>query len=82
MDSLSKTCLITKIIISVPTTSTLQIQAPAPLEFVQVYDATGRAVLHSSTVGQEVSVAHLPAGLYFVSARAGGRLWGARFMKE
>jgi hypothetical protein len=65
-----------------PATSTLQIQAPAPLEFVQVYDATGRVVLHSSTVGQEVSVAHLPAGLYFVAARAGGTVWGARFVKE
>ncbi|HLP95024.1 MAG TPA: T9SS type A sorting domain-containing protein [Saprospiraceae bacterium] len=64
-----------------PATSTLQIQAPAPLEFVQVYDAMGRVVLQS-TVGNEVSVAHLPAGLYFVSARAGGTVWGARFVKE
>ncbi|MBN8676984.1 MAG: T9SS type A sorting domain-containing protein [Chitinophagales bacterium] len=64
-----------------PATSILQIQAPAPLEFVQVYDAMGRVVLQS-TVGNEVSVAHLPAGLYFVSARARGTVWGARFVKE
>ncbi|HLP95026.1 MAG TPA: T9SS type A sorting domain-containing protein, partial [Saprospiraceae bacterium] len=64
-----------------PATSTLQIQAPAPLEFVQVYDVMGRMVLQI-TVGNEVSVAHLPAGLYFVSARAGGTVWGARFVKE
>lgn len=66
-----------------PVTDILQVQAPAPIESVWVYDAMGREVLRPKVSGERVSVSlgHLPAGLYFVSLRADGVVWGGRFWK-
>ena len=67
-----------------PATDMLQIQAPAFIESIWVYDAMGREVLRPNGSGERmsISVGHLPAGLYYVSLRAGGKLWGGRFVKE
>ncbi|MDO8368766.1 MAG: T9SS type A sorting domain-containing protein [Saprospiraceae bacterium] len=67
-----------------PATELLQINAPTPIESVWVYDAQGREVLRPNVSGDQasVSVAHLPAGLYYVALRAGGKIWGGRFVKE
>jgi hypothetical protein len=66
-----------------PATDMLQIQAPAFIESIWVYDAMGREVLrpNGSGVRMSISVGHLPAGLYYVSLRAGGKLWGGKFGK-
>jgi len=66
-----------------PATDMLQINAPALIESVWVYDALGREVLRPGVSGEQasVSVEHLPAGLYFVSLRAGGKIWAGKFVK-
>jgi len=66
-----------------PATDMLHINAPVPIESVWVYDALGREVLRPGVSGEQasVSVGHLPAGLYFVSLRAGGKIWGGKFVK-
>ena len=65
-------------------TDLLQLQAPEPIEAVWVFDATGRQVLRESVSGERVSVpvGDLAAGLYFVVVRAGGKIWGGKFVKE
>jgi hypothetical protein len=67
-----------------PANELLQIQAPAPIESIWVFDAQGNEVLRPNGSGERmsISVGHLPAGLYYVSLRAGGKLWGGRFVKE
>ncbi len=66
-----------------PATDLLQVQAPAPMEALWVHDAQGREVLRPVVSGERVSVSveQLPAGLYFVSLRAGGKIWGGKFVK-
>jgi hypothetical protein len=66
-----------------PATDLLQVQAPAPMEALWVHDAQGREVLRPVVSGERasVSVEHLPVGLYFVSLRAGGKIWGGKFVK-
>ena len=67
-----------------PSSDLLEIQAPAPIESVWIYDAMGRAVLQPGGFGlrASVSVGDLPAGLYFVSVRAGGRSWSGKFVRQ
>ena len=67
-----------------PATDLLQIQAPSTIESVWVYDATGREVLRPNVTGEQVSVStgHLPAGLYYVGLRAGGKVWNEKFVKK
>ena len=67
-----------------PATDLLQIEAPARIEAVWVHDAQGREVLRPLASGERISVSveQLPAGLYFVSLRAGGKIWGGKFVKE
>jgi hypothetical protein len=67
-----------------PSSDLLEIQAPAPIESVWIYDAMGRAVLQPGVFGlrTSVSVGDLPAGLYFVSVRAGGRSWSGKFVRQ
>ncbi|MDO8970559.1 MAG: T9SS type A sorting domain-containing protein, partial [Saprospiraceae bacterium] len=66
-----------------PATDLLQVQAHAPIEALWVHDAQGREVLRPVVSGERVSVSveQLPAGLYFVSLRAGGKIWGGKFVK-
>jgi len=66
-----------------PTTDLLQIQAPAPIESVWVFDALGREVYRESASGERVSVpvGDWVPGLYFVVVRAGGEIWGGKFVK-
>ncbi|MDO8970327.1 MAG: T9SS type A sorting domain-containing protein, partial [Saprospiraceae bacterium] len=66
-----------------PATDLLQVQAPTYIEALWVHDAQGREVLRPVVSGERVSlsVEHLPAGLYFVSLRAGGKIWGGKFVK-
>lgn len=67
-----------------PATDLLQIQAPSPIESVWIYDAMGRAEPQPGVFGlrSSVSVGDLPAGLYFVSVRAGGRSWSGKFVRQ
>lgn len=67
-----------------PSTSQLHLQAPAPIESLWIFDALGRQVLHKtgSSPRETLSVEHLPGGLYFVSLRAGEKVWRATFVKE
>ena len=67
-----------------PTSDLLEIQAPSPIELVWIYDAMGRAVLQPGVFGlrASVSVGNLPAGLYFVSVRAGGKSWSGKFVRQ
>jgi len=67
-----------------PTSDLLEIQAPSPMESVWIYDAVGRAVLQPGVFGlrASVSVGDLPAGLYFVSVRAGGWSWSGKFVRQ
>ena len=67
-----------------PAKDMLQLQAPEPIEAVWVFDATGKQVLRESVSGERVSVpvGDLVPGLYFVVVRAGGKIWGGKFVKE
>ena len=67
-----------------PASDMLDLQAPSPIESVWIYDATGREVLRRGVSGSRasVSVGELPEGLYFVSVRAGGRVWSGKFIRE
>jgi len=67
-----------------PATDLLQVRSPAPIESVWVFDALGREVYQKSVSGERVSVpvGDLAAGLYFVVVRAGGKIWGGKFVKE
>ena len=67
-----------------PVRDILQLIAPSPIESVWIIDAAGRTVIQSEEIGDartSVLVAHLPAGLYFVSVRASEKIWGGKFVK-
>jgi len=66
-----------------PATDLLQVQAPAPIESVWVFDALGRELLREQGSGERMSVpvGNLVPGLYFVVVRAGGEIWGGKFVK-
>jgi len=51
---------------------------------VWVFDAQGRELLREQGAGERVSVpvGDLAPGLYFVVVRAGGEIWGGKFVKE
>jgi Secretion system C-terminal sorting domain len=67
-----------------PASTMLEIQAPSPIESIWIYDATGRVVLRPGVFGARVSVSvgDLPAGMYFFSLRAGGKIWSGKFVKQ
>ncbi len=67
-----------------PASAMLDIQAPSTIESIWIYDAMGREVLRPGVFGARVSVSvgDLPAGMYFVSLRAGGKIWSGKFVKE
>jgi len=67
-----------------PATDLLQVRSPDPIESVWVFDALGREVYRESVFGERVSVpvGDLAAGLYFVVVRAGGEIWGGKFVKR
>ncbi|MBC7776733.1 MAG: T9SS type A sorting domain-containing protein [Phycisphaerae bacterium] len=68
-----------------PVRDILQLIAPSPVESVSVFDAVGRTVIRSEERGvarTSVVVKHLPAGVYFVLVRAGGKVWSGKFVKE
>jgi len=66
-----------------PAADDLCIQSESAIEFLQIFDATGREL--SAPVVSEgqvcVSVRHLPPGLYFLSLRSGGKVWSGKFVK-
>lgn len=66
-----------------PAADDLCIQLESAIEFLQIFDATGREI--TAPVVSEgqvcVSVRHLPPGLYFLSLRSGGKVWSGKFVK-
>ena len=68
-----------------PASDQLQIQAPAPIETVWVFDARGHFVLQQSGSGEQrmsVSLRELGAGLYFINMQADGNMWSGKFVKS
>ena len=68
-----------------PVSDQMQIQAPAPIETVWVFDARGHFVLQQSGSGEQrmsVSLRELGAGLYFINMQADGNMWSGKFVKS
>ncbi|GIV32710.1 MAG: hypothetical protein KatS3mg031_0245 [Chitinophagales bacterium] len=66
-----------------PAREILNLNIPAEVEKIEVYDLTGKLLMHESGNRQELNVQHLPSGYYqiVVKARSGERAFRT-FIKE
>lgn len=64
-----------------PTTSKLLIETENAIEFIQVYDVSGKLIsTHSNT--KEINVSELAPGMYYLRMNVGGELVTKKFIKE
>jgi len=68
-----------------PAKDILHLNVSASIESVAIFDATGKAAsrfTQTSLDGQmTVDIQHLPPGLYYLSLRIEGKVWGGKFVK-
>lgn len=64
-----------------PTTGIVQL-ANVTADYVQVFDNTGRMVMHVNHPGNRLDISTAPAGMYFLKIAEKGQVYSSRLVKE